>query len=49
MDRNVIVGFVAVGLLASGCWWVYPPLALIVPGVIGLLVAALFDLDRSER
>lgn len=34
MDRNDVLTLMGVGCLAGGLWWIYPPAALIVVGIV---------------
>ena len=36
---NDVVGLVGLGLLAYGLWWIYWPLAFVVPGAVLTAVA----------
>ena len=36
---NDFIGFVGLSLVAVGCWWMYPPLAPIIVGVVFLALA----------
>ena len=36
-----IVGLAGLGLLAYGLWWMWPPLAFIVPGAVLVLLSLL--------
>lgn len=42
-DAAAVLGFVAV---VAGCWWIYPPVALIVGGGL-LMVSAAFGVLRN--
>lgn len=33
-DLNDALAVVGLGMLFAGCWWIYPPAALIVVGTI---------------
>ena len=37
MDRYDVMVLLGLGLLAGGLWWIYPPLALVVPGALVLI------------
>ena len=39
MGLNDVVGLVGLGLLAYGLWWIYWPLAFVVPGAVLTAVA----------
>ena len=39
MDSYDAMGAIGLVLTAAGCWLIYPPLALLVPGVVLLTVA----------
>lgn len=41
MDRYDVLAVVGIGLLGYGLWQIYPPLALIVTGVLVLAAAVL--------
>ncbi len=43
--RNAALG-IGLAVLSAGCWWVYPPLGLIVPGAV-VLVGAVYGTLRA--
>lgn len=49
IDANDVVALVGLGLLGYGLWWVYWPLAFIVPGVLLLMVAMASAWSRSRQ
>ena len=48
MDLYDVLGAIGLLLTAAGCWLVYPPLALLVPGVV-LIVVAVAGAARRGR
>ena len=42
-----IITFGAISAIVAGCWWIYPPAALIVGG--GLVLADVLHILRSGR
>lgn len=34
MDKKDALLFVGLTMMAAGCWMIYPPAALIVPGIV---------------
>lgn len=48
MDSYDAMGAVGLLLVTAGCWLVWPPLALLVPGV-ALLVVAVVGASRRGR
>ncbi len=44
-DSRDALGVIGLGLLAGGCWMVYPPAALVLPGLV-LIGVAIFGVRR---
>lgn len=42
LTRYDIMMLSSIGLVIVGCWWIYPPAALLVTGLAGIVSALLF-------